>query len=157
MRVQDYAEVPEAITLCYPATGYALGVNRVLQHFGIVAMDPARWGVPAAQCDLFRSRFQRIAYLEQIRLLAIAIFADHFQTGRIVRHSGAVIRSLEILANYNFPRIHIDDEDVDLDLHYYINLLNEAEQLDDAYLYTRRDTLTGESVTWAYHLENSWV
>ena len=157
LRVTDYAEVPEAITLCLPAPGFVLGVNRVLQHFGIVAMDPARWGVPESQCDLFRSRFERIAFVEHTRLLATAIFADHYHTGRIVRHPGAVLRALEIFANGNFPDIHIHDPNVDINLQFYITLLREVNELGDGYLYQRRDTLSGEHVTWAYYIDGAWV
>ena len=156
LRASDYAEVPEAIALCYPAPGGALGVNRVLQHFGIVAMDPERWGVPASQCELFRSRFQRMAYLEHARLLAIAVFADHYHTGRVVCQSGAFIRSLEIYASRILPSITVTSLDAEIDLQYFIELLKEVNQLADGYMYERRDTLSGEIVRWAYHIDGEW-
>ena len=108
--------------------------------------------MPESQCTLSRSRFERIAFVEHTRLLATAIFADHHHTGRIVRHPGAVLRSLEIFANGNFRDIHIHDPNVTVDVQFYINLLREVNELGDGYLYRRRDTLSTEYVTWAYHI-----
>jgi len=156
MRLEEYPVVPEIVLVALPAVGYPMGPNRVLHFFGMVAMNPTRWGIPEAQVEMFHVRFNGMAFLEHCRQLALAIFADHHYTGRVTVHPGAVLRALQYLAESGMPPIVVADiegeEETVIDLQELIARQTALESLGDGFFYERRDDVTGDMVRWAYHI-----